>query len=123
MIKPNTVDEYFAQLDSRSNEALSKLRGIIKSVVPDAQESISYGMPCFKQNGILVFYASFKNHYSLFPTGSGIKKFQDQLQEFKTSKGTIQFNFNEPLPEDLIINIVKFRVEENLKKILAKKKS
>jgi len=113
MIKAITVDEYFAQLDARSHESLSELRRIIKSVATQAEETISYGMPCFRENGILVYYAAFKNHISLFPTGSGIKAFQDRLKEFKTSKGTIQFNFGEPLPINLITDIVKFRMEEN----------
>ena len=123
MIKANNVDEYFDQLDSRSHESLSELRRIIKSVATQAEETISYGMPCFRENGILVYYAAFKNHFSLFPTGSGIKAFQDRLEAFKTSKGTIQFNFGEPLPIDLITDIVKFRMEENqLKKSVGKTK-
>ena len=123
MIKAETVDEYFAQLDAQSHESLSELRRIIKSVATEAEETISYGMPCFKEKGILVYYAAFKNHFSLFPTGSGIKAFQNRLESFKTSKGTIQFNFGEPLPIDLITDIVKFRIEENqLKKSVGKTK-
>lgn len=123
MIKANNVDEYFDQLDARSHESLSELRRIIKSVATEAEETISYGMPCFKEKGILVYYAAFKNHFSLFPTDSGIKAFQNRLESFKTSKGTIQFNFGEPLPIDLITDIVKFRIEENqLKKSVGKTK-
>lgn len=123
MIKANTVEEYFAQLDARSFESLSELRKIIKSVASEAEETISYGMPCYKENGILVYYAAFKNHFSLFPTGSAIKAFQTRLEGFKTSKGTIQFNFDDPLPIDLITDIVKFRIEENkLKKSVSKPK-
>lgn len=121
MIKAETVDEYFAQLDAQSHESLSELRRIIKSIATGAEETISYGMPCFKENGILVYYAAFKNHYSLFPTGSGIKAFQNRLEAFKTSKGTIQFNFGEPLPVELITDIVKFRLEENLLKMSVRK--
>ena len=123
MIKANTVEEYFARLDTLSHESLSELRRIIKSVATGAVETISYGMPCFKENGILVYYAAFKNHFSLFPTGSVIKAFQSRLERFKTSKGTIQFDFGEPLPVDLITDIVKFRMEENSRKKYEKKKS
>jgi uncharacterized protein YdhG (YjbR/CyaY superfamily) len=113
MNKPNNVEEYYTQLDQLSHIALSELRSIIKQAAPDAEETFSYGMPCFKQNGILVYYAAFKDHFSLFPTGSGIKQFQGRLTNFKTSKGTIQFKFGDPLPVDLITEIVRFRIEEN----------
>jgi uncharacterized protein YdhG (YjbR/CyaY superfamily) len=123
MNKPNNVEEYFAELDRVSHGALSELRSIIKQAAPDAEETLSYGMPCFKQNGILVYYAAFKGHYSLFPTGSGIKHFKDRLTNFKTSKGTIQFKFGDPLPVELITDIVRFRLEENsFKKSKAKNK-
>lgn len=123
MIKANTVEEYFAQLDVRSYESLRELQGIIKSVATEAEETISYGMPCFRENGILVYYAAFKHHFSLFPTGSVIKAFQSRLESFKTSKGTIQFNYGEPMPVELITDIVKFRLEENqLKKSVRKTK-
>ena len=123
MTKPANIDEYFAQLDLRSFEALSEIRSIIKLSAPDAEETFSYGMPCFKQNGILVYYAAFKDHFSLFPTGSGIKQFQDRLTNFKTSKGTIQFKFGDQLPVELITDIVRFRIEENsFKKSKAKNK-
>jgi len=92
---------------------LKKMRAAIRSAVPDeATETISYQIPAFKHNGVLVWYAAFANHCSLFPGGSVLEAFKDELADFKTSKGTIQFPIDKPLPIALIKRIVKARVAQ-----------
>lgn len=110
-----TPDEYLAQVPEPARSTLQHLRKVIWSVVPkETTEVISYRIPMFKFNGMLVGYAAFKNHCSLFPTGSGVlDNFQKELKGYRTSKGTIQFPPDKPLPDTLIKKIVKARVAEN----------
>jgi uncharacterized protein YdhG (YjbR/CyaY superfamily) len=110
-----TVDEYLANLPEPARATLTHVRAVIRSVVPkEATEVISYRIPMFKFNGMLVGYAAFAKHCSLFPTGSGvIEKFAKELKGYKTSKGTIQFPSDQPLPDALLKKIVKQRVKEN----------
>jgi len=112
---PKTVDEYLANTPEPARSSLKHIRTVIRSVVPkETTEVISYGIPMFKFNGMLVGYAAFKNHCSLFPTGSGvIKKFEKELNGYSTSKGTIQFPPDKPLPDSLLKKIVKARIAEN----------
>lgn len=111
-----TTDEYIERLTGVAREKVEELRAIIKSAAPKAIEKISYSMPAFDQSGIIVYYAAFKDHVSLFPTSSGISHFAKELEQYKISKGTIQFPLDQPLPKELIERIVKFRLEENLSK-------
>lgn len=111
-----TTDEYIERLTGVAREKIEELRAIIRSAAPKAIEKISYSMPAFDQNGIIVYYAAFKDHVSLFPTSSGIRHFAKELEQYKTSKGTIQFPIDQPLPRELIERIVKFRLGENLSK-------
>jgi uncharacterized protein YdhG (YjbR/CyaY superfamily) len=93
--------------------ALNKMRAAIRSVVPPAAiETISYRMPAFKHNGVLVWFAAFADHCSLFPTASVVEAFKDELKGFTTSKGTIQFPIDKPLPIPLIKKLVKARVAQ-----------
>jgi len=109
------VEEYLAGIPEPARSTLTHIRGVIRSVVPkDATEVISYGMPMFQYNGMLVAYAAFKNHCSLFPTGSGVlDRFEKELAGYRTSKGTIQFPADKPLPDALVKKIVRARVKEN----------
>jgi uncharacterized protein YdhG (YjbR/CyaY superfamily) len=105
------VDEYLANIQEPARTTLNKIRASIRSVVPpEATEVISYGMPAFKYKGVLVWYAAFSNHCSLFPTASIIQEFKDELQAYATSKGTIQFPPDKPLPASLVKKLVKARV-------------
>lgn len=115
-----TIDEYLESLPEKEMIALHKLRKVIKSVAPDAEELISYGMPAFKYHGMLVYFAAFKNHCSFFPGSSHIIKSFDELKPFKTAKGTIQFTADKPLPVALVRKIVKARMEENEARQIAK---
>lgn len=111
---PQTVEDYIAIIPQPARSALEKMRATIRSVVPsDATEVISYAMPAFKRGKVLVWYAAFSNHCSLFPTASVIDACKNELQGFTTSKGTIQFPLDRPLPTALIRKIVKLRVQQN----------
>ena len=110
-----TVDQYLSNTPEPARSTLKHIRAVIQSVVPkETTEVISYGMPMFKFRGMLVGYAAFKNHCSLFPTGSKVlDQFAKELEGHQTSKGTIQFPPDKPLPDALIKKIVRARVREN----------
>ncbi len=112
---PKNVDEYLSRIPEPARSTLQHIRKVIRSVVPkEATEVISYRIPMFKYNGMLVGYAAFAKHCSLFPTGSGvIEKFAKELRAYKTSRGTIQFPSDKPLPDSLVKKIVRQRVKEN----------
>jgi uncharacterized protein YdhG (YjbR/CyaY superfamily) len=111
---PKNVDEYLAGVPEPARTALNKIRAAIRSAVPpEATETISYRMPAFKHKGVLVWFAAFSKHCSLFPTASVIEAFKDELQGFSTSKGTIHFPTDKPVPTALIKKLVKARVAQN----------
>lgn len=112
----SSIDEYIALQPIEIQKTLEELRAVIKKAAPKAKEAISYGMPAFQQNGNLVYFAVSKNHIGFYPTPSAIIAFRDELKEFTTSKGAIQFPKDKPIPYDLVKEIVKFRVEENSSK-------
>jgi uncharacterized protein YdhG (YjbR/CyaY superfamily) len=110
---PTPVDDYFARLSEPARSVLTKMRAAIRSAVPrDTTETISYRMPAFRRDGVLVWYAAFADHCSLFPGGSVLEQFKDELTGFKTAKGTIQFPLDKPLQIALITRIAKARVVE-----------
>jgi uncharacterized protein YdhG (YjbR/CyaY superfamily) len=112
-----TVDEYFARVPKPARSTLIKMRSTIRSTVPpEAIETISYGIPAFKLKKVLVWFAAFSNHCSLFPTASVIEAFKDELKSFSTAKGTIQFPIDKPLPTTLIKKMVKERVIQSERK-------
>ena len=121
-VKFKTVNEYHATFPPGTRKKLKDLNAAIKKAAPDAEELISYNMPAFKFQGVLVYYAGYKNHIGFYPTGSGITAFEKELTGYKTSKGTVQFPLDASLPLSLITRIVKFRVKENLQKAEMKKK-
>lgn len=111
------IDTYISLQPEQARVALEELRFVIQSAAPDAEEAISYGMPAFRYHGMLVYFAAFKNHYSLFPgNASLIEELKTELKNYTTSKGTIQFSFDKPLPKTLVKKIVKLRMKENLAK-------
>jgi uncharacterized protein YdhG (YjbR/CyaY superfamily) len=116
MKKYNTVEEYFSDFTKMAQVKLQELREIIKAAAPQAKEVISYNMPAFKQNRILVYYAAYKNHIGFYPTPSGITTFESRLTNYKYSKGAIQFPIDQPLPKELIQDILRFRIEEDFLK-------
>ena len=109
-----TIDEFIASFPKNVRDVLEELRRAIRESAPNAEETISYGIPTFDLNGRhLVHFSAYKNHVGFYPTSSGIKAFKKELSPFKTSKGTVQFPLNKPIPLDLVKKIVKFRVKEN----------
>jgi uncharacterized protein YdhG (YjbR/CyaY superfamily) len=111
---PKTVDQYLARVPEPARSTLSKIRAAIRSVVsPDATEGISYGIPVFKHKGALVWFAAFSDHCSLFPGASVVAAFNNELKDYQTSKGTIRFPVNRPLPATLVKKLVKARMAEN----------
>jgi uncharacterized protein YdhG (YjbR/CyaY superfamily) len=111
---PKNVDEYLAGVPEPVRGTLNKIRAAIRSAVPpEATETISYRIPAFKYKGVLVWFAAFSNHCSLFPTASVIEAFKNELKGFSTSKGTIHFPTDKPLPTALVKKLVKARVTQN----------
>jgi uncharacterized protein YdhG (YjbR/CyaY superfamily) len=111
------IDEYLAGQPPKTRTALQKLRKIILSVAPEANEVISYAMPAFKYHGMLVGFAGWKNHAGFYPWNSRtVAEFKDELKGYETSKGAIQFPLDKPIPVALIKKIVKARIKENLAK-------
>jgi uncharacterized protein YdhG (YjbR/CyaY superfamily) len=113
MKKFSTVEEYLSAQPEDVRDSLGNLRKIIQRAAPQAEEVISYNIPAFKWNGMLVWYGGFKKHVGLYPKASAIAAFRHDLAVYKTSKGAIQFPLSEPIPESLIGKIVKFRLKEN----------
>lgn len=120
-LKHNNVEEYYSSMPTQAKIKLYEMREIIKSVVPGAEEVISYGIPAFKQNGILVYFAGYKNHIGFYPTSSAIKTFKNEFADYKWSKGAVQFPIDKPLPKMLIKRMVKFRAKEDKEKTKLKK--
>jgi uncharacterized protein YdhG (YjbR/CyaY superfamily) len=113
-IAPKNVDEYLAGIPESSRRTFNKLRAAIRSAVPpQAAEVISYRIPAFRDIRVLVWFAAFSNHCSLFPTAAVIEAFKDELKTFSTSKGTIHFPTDKPLPTALVKKLVKARVAQN----------
>jgi len=114
---PKDMDEYLARVPEPARSTLNKMRALIRSVAPsEATETISYGIPAFKYKGMLVWFAAFSNHCSLFPGSSVIEAFKNELKGFSTSKGTIHFPVDKPLPAALVKKLVKARVAKNEQK-------
>lgn len=109
------VEKYLAKVPEPARSTLQKVREMIRKAAPkEATEAISYGIPAFKHNGMLVAYAAFKEHCSFFPaSGTLLKEFAEELKEYPCSKGTIRFAVDQPLPEGLVRKLVEARVAKN----------
>ena len=110
------IDDYIGTFPKGIQDILEKIRQTIRDAAPKAKESISYQMPTFKLNGNLVHFAAFQKHIGFYPTPLGVEKFKEELSQYKTSKGAIQFPLNKPIPYDVVKKIVEFRVKEQLEK-------
>jgi len=119
------VEKYLAKVPEPARSTLQKVREMIRKAAPEeATEAISYGIPAFKYNGMLVAYAAFKEHCSFFPaSGTLLNEFADELKDFPRSKGTIRFAVDKPLPEGLVRKLVEARVAKNEAKNAGKKKN
>ncbi len=112
-----SVDDYIAYFPANTQEKLREIRAIIKKVAPKAEEGISYGIAGYKLHGVLIYFAAFKNHVSVYPKP---KEFAKETAHLKGGKGTVQFPLDQPLPKKLITDIVKFRLAENKAKLAEK---
>ena len=112
----STIDEYIALFPKETQKILQEMRATIHAAAPAAQEKISYQMPAFAQNGILVYFAARKDYIGFYPTSSGTQAFKQELSSYEYTKGTVKFPMDKPIPRDLIDKIVKFRLAETLKK-------
>lgn len=121
-LKFKTVDQYISAFPKQTQSLLKELRETIKKAAPQAEEKISYNMPAFRLDGMLVYFAGYKGHIGFYPMPSAIMAFKKELAGYETSKGTIQFPLDKKLPLTLIKNIVKFRILENREKLAMKGK-
>lgn len=121
MHEPKLIDQYILKFPTPIQEKLNEIRKIIQASASGAEETINYQMPTFKLHGNLVHFAAHKNHIGFYPAPSAIVKFKEELSVFVSSKGAVQFPITKPLPQKLIGQMVRFRVQENLEK--AKQKS
>lgn len=120
-VKFTTIDAYHASFNEAVQTKLQQLRKAILQAAPKSVELISYNMPAFKQNTNLVYYAAYQKHIGLYPTAKPLIVFAEELTQFKTSKGAIQFPIDKPLPIALIKKIVRYRVKEDAEKQTLKK--
>lgn len=112
-----TVDEYIANFSGKQRRYLEKARQVIKRAAPEAQEKISYGIPTFSLNGKnLVHIAAYEGHYAFYPGSAPIAAFAEELKPYETSKGTVRFPLDKPVPYELIEAITKAAAENNLQK-------
>ena len=114
------IDEYIEVQPDEIRLILQKVRSVIQDAAPEATEKISYGMPTFFLHSNLVHFAANKHHLGFYPAPSGLQAFPMEITKYKSSKGAVQFRYNQPIPYDLIAEIVKFRVVENLEKAALK---
>lgn len=112
--KPTDVDGYIAEFPLEIREKLNQIRKVIRENAPDAIEGIAYGMPAYKlHKKPLVYFAGYAKHIGFYATPSGHEAFEAQLSQYKQGKGSVQFPLDQPIPLDLIAEIVRFRVSEN----------
>lgn len=116
----STIDEYIALAPADEQVILQKIRETIHQLAPQATEKISYGLPTFYLFGNLVHFASMKDHYGFYPTGSGVEAFEAELGAYRHTKGAIRFPKDRPIPYDLVRRIVTYRVKQNLEKEAAR---
>ena len=114
------VDEYLAGLPKAARATLERLRKTIKAAAPMAAEGISYQMPMYKHHGMVVGFAAFKDHCSIFPGSAVMDAHKEELKRYDTSKGTIRFPANKPLPTALVKKLVKARIAENEARVAAR---
>lgn len=120
---PTTIAEYIAGFSPEVQAILQKIRAVISNAAPDAEETISYRILAFKQNGILVYFAAFKHHIGFYPPVKGDARLTKELARYAGEKGNLQFPLDEPIPYGLIKRIVALRVKQDRAKTASKTKS
>ena len=117
---PANVDEYIADCPAEVRAVLKRIRSTVREAAPEAEESISYGMPAFRLNGPLVYFAAFKNHIGFYPPVSGDERLMRAIAPYANEKGNLRFPLDQPIPYELISRIVKRRVRENAERSAAR---
>ena len=117
---PKDIEGYISRHPKQVQQRLQQMRRTIRKAAPGAKETISYRIPAFTLNGLLVWFAAFRNHVGFYPRAEAIVAFQKELRAYKTAKGSIQFPHDKPLPLALVSRIVKYRVAQNLGKKIKK---
>lgn len=112
-MKPANIDEFIAQYPADVQQKLQQLRQTIHHYAPDAKEKISYGMPTFYLNKNLVHFSAYETHIGFYPGAAAIAEFSEQLKPYDTSKGTVRFPIDKPLPLELVSNITEYCVSQN----------
>lgn len=121
-VTPQSIDEYIAAFSPEVQAILEKIRSTIRNAAPDARETISYQMPAFTLNGVLVYFAAFKKHIGLYPPVSGDAELETAISPYAGEKGNLRFPLDQPIPYELIERIVKLRAKQNLAKAAAQGK-
>lgn len=119
--RPQNIDEYIAGFAPDVQQILERIRLTIREVVPQAQEKISYQMPCFAQNGNIIYFAAFKKHIGIYPPVEGSAKLREKLLPYRGEKGNLKFPLDEPMPYDLIKEVVEARVKEHQESLASRK--
>lgn len=114
------IDTYLAAQPEKNRQPLEEIRRIIRKALPDAEEAISYQMPSFKLNGVVAWYAPSKNHYAIYMFPKYLQQFKEQLAPFSQTKSAIHFDYNKPVPEALITEMVLTAARENLNDKMAR---
>jgi len=119
---PKTIDEYISAFSPEVRAILQEVRQVVRSAAPDAQEAISYNIPAFKLNGVLVYFAAFKRHIGFYPPIRGDSRLEKAVSQYAGEKGNLRFPLDQPIPYALIERITKLRVKQNLAKAKAQRK-
>ena len=118
-MKPATIDEYIAAFPEHVAAILARIRATVRAAAPEAEETISYQMPAFRQNGILIYFAAFKNHIGVYPPVTGDARLESAVAKYAGEKGNLRFPLDRPVPYALIARIVRHRVRQNAGKATA----
>jgi uncharacterized protein YdhG (YjbR/CyaY superfamily) len=113
---PKDIDDYISRYPAGVQQLLQKMRLAMQKAAPKASETISYGIPAFRSDGMLVWFAAFRNHIGFYPGAEAVRVFKKELSAYKAAKGSVQFPLDQPLPLALVSRIVKFRAQQNLGK-------
>ena len=119
---PATIDDYIAGFPAGVGAILERIRQTVRAAAPGAVETISYRMPAFRQHGILVYFAAFRNHIGLYPPVRGDARLEKALAQYAGEKGNLRFPLDRPIPYALIARIVKLRVRQDSEKVAARKR-
>ena len=114
-VKPKTIDEYISVQDEKIIPILKEVRGIISAAIPDADERISWSMPTYWKGRNIIHFAASKTHLGIYPGDEAVAEFEEELQEYDVSKGTIRLPYEKPIPEELIREIAKWCYEKHAK--------